>query len=106
MNCPKCNKKVSELEETCPFCGISFEEYEEKQQESEQKEDYEYGRKTLLLKFIMWAQLIGCIISSIVLWNNEETGYGFIVLFVGIIVLAFIKGFTDIIDLLDSINNK
>lgn len=105
MKCPKCNKEVSELEEKCTSCGLNFEEYES-QKETEGNENSEYVDKTVFLRFIMGIQIIGCIIGAIVLWSNEETGLGFIVLFGGLIAAAFTKGFTDIIDLLDNINNK
>lgn len=105
MKCPKCNKEVSELEEKCAFCGLDFEEYEN-QQKTEENENSEYGSKTIILKFLTTIQLIGCLICAIILWSNEEIGLGFIALIGGIIASAFIKGFTDIIDLLDEINNK
>ncbi len=105
MKCPKCNKEISELDEKCAYCGMNFEEYES-QKEIEENEEFEYGNKTVFLRFVMGIQLIGCIIGAIALWSNEEIGLGFIVLFGGIIAAAFIKGFTDIIDLLDNINNK
>ena len=28
MECPKCNKKVSELDEKCPYCGLDFKIYQ------------------------------------------------------------------------------
>lgn len=102
MKCPKCNKEVSELEEKCTFCGLNFEEYESQKE----NENPEYADKTIFLRFIIGVQVIGCIIGAIILWNNEETGLGFIVLFGGLIAAACTKGFTDIIDLLDNINNK
>lgn len=105
MKCPKCNKEVSELEEKCTSCGLNFEEHEN-QKETKENEEFEYGNKTVFLRFVIGIQLIACIIGAIVLWSNEETGLGFIVLFGGIIAAAFLKGFTDIIDLLDNINNR
>lgn len=105
MKCPKCNEETSELDEKCACCGINFEEYENRQKEIK-NENEEYGNKTIFLRFIMAAQLIICIISAIVLWTNEEVLIGFIALFGGLIGTAFIKGFVDIVDLLDSINSK
>ena len=105
MRCPKCNKEVSELDEKCTSCGLSFEEYES-QKEAEENEKKEVGDKTILLRIIIAIQLIGCFIAAMAFWSDEEIGLGFIVLFGGIVLSAFIKGFIDIIDLLDNINNK
>lgn len=68
---------------------------------NEEKED-----KTMLLRVINAIQILGSLIGAVILWSNEEILMGFIVLAIGIITLAFIKGFQDIIELLDSINNK
>ena len=104
MKCPRCKNNVSELDETCPRCGLIFDEYEETEQKVQ--EDDEEKSKTILLKIINIIQLIGCIIFAIVYWSNEEILIGFVFLFGGIILYAFIKGFTNIIDLLDDINYK
>lgn len=104
MKCPNCNKEVSELDEKCSKCGLVFDEYEEKNESVETENERE--SKTSLLKFINTVQLIGCIIGTIYCWANENVAFGFILLFGGIISYAFIHGFTDIIDLLDNINNK
>ena len=105
MKCPKCNKEVSELEDKCTSCGLNFEEYES-QKEAEENEKKEAGNKTIVLRVIMAIQLIGCFIVAMSFWSGEEIALGFIVLFGGIILSAFTKGFIDIIDLLDNINNK
>ena len=68
---------------------------------NEEKED-----KTMLLRVINAIQILGSLIGAVILWSNEEILMGFIVLAIGIITLAVIKGFQDIIELLDSINNK
>lgn len=102
MKCPKCGNSISELDEKCSKCGLVFDEYEE----SKETEENEDNSKTLLLKIINAIQLIGCIIIAIVFLSNEQTLIGIIFFFSGIVLYAFIKGFTNIIDLLDSINNK
>lgn len=104
MECPKCNKKVSELDEKCPYCGLDFEIYEK--EKNIKKENYESGYKTVALRLINAFQLICCIIIAFVNWSNEKIIAGFTFLFSGIVLFAFIKGFSDIIDLLDSINGK
>lgn len=88
MKCPNCNNNTSELES------------------QKEDNDLEYGNKTMFLRLVMAFLLISSIIGAIILWNNKEIGIGFLLLFGGIILSAFIKGFTDIIDLLDDINNK
>lgn len=104
MNCPKCNTKISELDGKCPKCGLILEGYEkEREKEKEENED---ETKTKGLVFINVIQLIGCIIMAIIYGGNEETFIGFVILISGIIAFFFIKGFVDIINLLDSINSK
>ncbi len=99
MECPKCGSIISELDEVCPKCNIKLDEYEEKQEEK--NED-----KTLFLRIINAIQIITCTIVAIVSFSNEEIGNGITMLIIGFIAFAFIKGFKDIIELLDNINNK
>lgn len=98
MNCPNCNKNVNELEEKCPVCGYILK--------CNINEEEINSTKTILLRFINALQLIGCIIAGIVLLKGEATLLGFVTFAGGLITFAFIKGFSDIIDLLDSINDK
>ena len=100
MKCPKCGASISELNEICPECNTKLDEYEEERKE-EQNED-----KTVFLRIINALQIITCIVAAIILWSNEEIVIGITVLVVGFITFAFIKGFKDIIELLDDINNK
>ena len=69
--------------------------------ENEKKED-----KTILLRIVNALQFLICMISGVVLWSSGEVGTGLIVFVVGFVTLVFIKGFQDIIDLLNNINNK
>lgn len=69
--------------------------------ENERKED-----KTMLLRIINALQFLICMIAGVVLWVSGEVGIGLIVFVAGFVTLVFIKGFQDIIDLLNSINNK
>lgn len=103
MRCSNCGANISELDEICPKCKINLDEYEKKNQEQESidKED-----KTMLLRIINVIQIFGCLIGAIILWSNEEIGMGFVIFAVGVVTFAFIKGFKDIIELLDDINNK
>lgn len=105
MKCPNCNREVSELDEKCPICGLNFEEYENKEKENK-KAEFEYGCKTVFIRFINGLQLICCIVMAFINWSDEQGILGFTFLFSGIVLFAFIKGFADIIDLLDSINHK
>ncbi len=71
----------------------------------EEKEE-ENSDKTFILKLINVLQIIACIIISILFFYNEKTIQGAITLIITFILFAFINGFTDIIELLDSINKK
>ena len=105
MKCPNCNQETSELEEKCKNCGINFEEYEKTHKEKNENE-FEYGGKTVFLNFINVVQLIGFIIIAIISYNKGEIGFAVLYIIIGTITFAFIKGFANIIDLLDSINQK
>ena len=99
MKCPKCGNEINELDEICPKCKTKLDDYEEK--DEEQNED-----KTIFLRIISALEIIACIIAAIFSFANEEIGVGFVILIAGFVAFAFIKGFKDIIELLDSINNK
>lgn len=71
----------------------------------EEKEE-ENSDKTFILKLINVLQIIACIIISVLFFYNEEAIKGAIALIITFILFAFINGFTDIIELLDSINKK
>ena len=102
MKCPKCGANITELNEICPKCNTRLDEYEEEQEiQEERNED-----KTIFLRIINAVQIIACIIVAIISFSNEEIANGIIMLIVGFVIFAFIKGFKDIIELLDSINNK
>lgn len=102
MKCPKCGANITELNEICPKCNTRLDEYEEEQEiQEERNED-----KTIFLRIINAVQIMACIIVAIISFSNEEIANGIIMLIVGFVIFAFIKGFKDIIELLDSINNK
>lgn len=103
MKCPKCGSNISELDEICPKCKTKLDDYEETMREEEEEES---GDKTIFLKIINVLQIISCIIIALFLWSKEEIWAGIVILVVGFVIFAFIKGFKDIIELLDSINNK
>lgn len=69
-------------------------------------EEKENSDKTFILKLINVLQIIACLIISILFFYNEKTIQGAITLIITFILFAFINGFTDIIELLDSINKK
>ena len=102
IKCPICGKEVSELDDKCPYCGLYFDDFEE--QKIDNMEDT--TNKIILLKIINYIQLIGFIILGIINFNSENILLGIIYIVIGLVLFAFIKGFSDIIDLLDSINNK
>lgn len=105
MKCPNCGANVDELAETCPNCKINFDDFE-KNQKRLLGEETEDNSKTNLLKAINGLQVAGCGIGALVAWSNELVLTGFLIIIGSIITFAFLKGFYDIIDLLDSINNK
>lgn len=72
----------------------------------EENKERENEDKTIFLRIINAVQIIACIIVAIISFSNEEIANGIIMLIVGFVIFAFIKGFKDIIELLDSINNK
>lgn len=72
-------------------------------EENKEREDED---KTIFLRIINAVQIIACIIVAIISFSNEEIANGIIMLVVGFVIFAFIKGFKDIIELLDSINSK
>lgn len=103
MKCPKCDAEIDKFADVCPYCKIDIFEY--KNNKSDSKENIEFT-KTAFIKVINILQIIGFIIMAIIAWNNEEVLQGFIYVVIGLVIFAFIKGFSDIIDLLDSINDK
>ena len=72
----------------------------------EENKERENEDKTIFRRIINAVQIIACIIVAIISFSNEEIANGIIMLIVGFVIFAFIKGFKDIIELLDSINNK
>ena len=102
MKCPICKENVNELDDICPNCKTNFDEYEK----NKTSNNASYEDKTLAIRFINALQLIGLIIAGIVSLVGEKIGQGFICILIGIINYFFIRGFADIIDLLDSINDK
>jgi Na+/H+ antiporter NhaC len=99
MKCPNCGEIIDEFTEICPSCKINLDEYEENDTE-------EIDSKTKLLKAINFIQFVTCIILSIIYFSKKETILGIICILIGIILFAFIKGFYNIVDLLDDINKK
>jgi len=104
MKCPNCGAKIDELTEVCPECKINLDEFETEENQEEEQE--EIAGKTSLLKIINVLQAIGFVIGTFICWGNEDTVSGFIFLGIALVTFAFIKGFIDIIDLLDSINDN
>lgn len=95
MKCPRCGNKIDDLEMKCMYCGMDLKRL-----------DKNYGEKTIGLGIVNVLQLICFIILSIVSFMEEQVSQGFIYIAIGVITHFFIKGFSDVIDLLNSINNK
>lgn len=126
MQCPKCNKEIGQCQK-CPFCGYEIKpiakdvckkcgkqggNYFEGMCEEcynkmyENKEENENPDRTIFLRIINAIQVVACIIIAIISFANGEIGSGIMLLIVGFVAFAFVKGFVDIIELLDNINNK
>lgn len=110
MKCPKCNEEIAKFSDICPKCKIDIFEYKKNITEKDNKD---MGRekfsstKTTSLKWINILQLFGFLVASFISFSMEGNKLqGIIYLAIGLIIFAFIKGFSDIIDLLDEINNK
>lgn len=109
MNCKICGNPISVDEKGYyaeknnkrhGICDACWKREEEEIIESEE------STKTTFIKIVNILQLIGFIVIAIIDWSNEETLQGFIYIGIGLVIFAFIKGFIDIINLLDNINNK
>ena len=74
--------------------------------EEQTKKEDENTDKTFFLRIVSVLQIIACIIVAIVSFTDEKIVNGVMILIVGFVIFAFINGFKDIIELLDSINNK
>ena len=72
----------------------------------EKKEEKEGLEKSIFIRVINIFQLTIFIVAGLLNWDNEHPLNGLIYIAIGIVLVVFIKGFADIIDLLDSINNK
>lgn len=106
MKCPNCSTEIEKFADICPNCKIDIFEYgktKDKNQSSIQKFS---STKTTLLKWINILQIFGLLIATIISCQDGKGFQGLMYLLIGIISFAFIKGFTDIIELLDNINEK
>ena len=70
------------------------------------EENKENTDKTILLRIINAIQIIACIIVAIIFFAEQNIFNGIVILFVGFVLFAFIKGFSDILELLDKISEK
>lgn len=95
MKCPKCKNEISDFDTKCPICGIELHE-----NNTENKD------KTMLLRIINALEIIACIILAIVFLIQGNMILAVEILFGGIVIFAFIKGFCDIIESLDKISKK
>lgn len=68
--------------------------------------DNQEDNKSGIIRLINIVQFVGIIILAMYFATNDEKFYAIISIIVGIVLFVFVKGFADIIDLLDSINNK
>lgn len=95
MICPKCKNEISDFDTKCPICGVELHE-----NNTENKD------KTILLRIINALEIIACIILTIAFLIQGNMILALEILFGGIVIFAFIKGFSDIIESLDKISKK
>ena len=107
MKYPNCDKEIAKFDDICPNCKIDLFEYKKGNVNIKNNTEETSGlTKTTLLKWINILQIFGLIIAAFISCQNGNGFQDLMYFIIGIISFAFIKGFTDIIDLLDSINDK
>lgn len=74
--------------------------------EENSENKFSYGAKTVYLRFINCIQIIVLVIMGLISFSKDQIVTGILYIVIGVVLLFFIKGFSDIIDLLDNINNK
>lgn len=104
MKCPRCKKEVSELDEKCKYCGLIFEDYEQKEKEIENDREENYSYVTGY-NAIMWIFAIIIFVGGIII-GQEETGLIFTCWIGGIIFLVIINMLKNIIEELRILNSK
>lgn len=104
IKCPRCNREVSELDETCKYCGLKFSEYEERKSNRESNTDDKPSYVTGYNIF-MWVVAIMIFIAGIVV-GQEETTIMFTYWFSGIIFLVITNMLKNIVEELRILNSK
>lgn len=108
MNCKYCGNPLmendkgfnaSKSDERYGVCDACWERLQHKVTE-------EYSSKTTLLGIIGILLLLCGIGTGIYFFIQSQTLTGLIYIAISIVIFAFIKGFSDIIDLLTEINEK
>ncbi len=79
VKCPVCRKDINELDESCPYCHIVFdddinedveEKYKEVEIHKEEKNDEKKITNAKCLNFMANINIILSIISAIIIWAN------------------------------------
>ena len=104
MKCPRCKKEVSELDEKCKYCGLVFEDYEQKEKKTENDREENYSYVTGY-NVIMWIFAIMIFVGGIII-GQGETGLIFACWIGGIIFLVIINMLKNIIEELRILNSK
>lgn len=104
IKCPRCKREVSELDETCKYCGLKFSEFEERRSNREDniesKPSYVTG-----YNIFMWIVAIIVFIAGIVV-GQEETSVMFACWFSGIVFLVITNMLKNILEELRILNSK
>lgn len=72
IQCPVCRKEVSELDESCPYCGIEFDDTvtgEKYKNENLEGEDISFGNAKCL-NIMAYINITLSIVAAILIWIN------------------------------------
>lgn len=105
MRCPRCKKEVSELDEKCKYCGLDFEQYEQKMKEIEKDNQEDYGGYVTGYNIFLWILAILIFIGGIII-GQEETSIMFTCWISGVVFLVIINMLKNIIEELRKLNEK
>lgn len=92
MICQNCKKKISELDEVCPNCGVNLEQYDSKEKNSKN------NTVAIFLKVMAIVYVIGGVITASIC--------GFTYFLVSIVAFSFSMALSEIIQKLENIENK
>ena len=105
MKCPRCKKEVSELDEKCKYCGLDFEQYEQRIKKMEEDNQENYDSYVTGYNVFLWILAILIFIGGIIM-GQEETSIMFVCWISGIIFQVIMNMLKNIIEELRKLNMK